>query len=103
MQIVVEVVNKGLRPEILPEFEKCPLVPLMKDCWAAKPESRPLFKVTTTARTSFMCFSHLFAFQVIVQRLEKLLKKQLDLKAKGLANPLPAWDEPEPERSLPGL
>jgi len=46
MQIVVEVVNKNLRPQISPEFEKCPLVPLMKDCWAAKPESRPLFKVS---------------------------------------------------------
>jgi serine/threonine protein kinase len=33
MQIVLEVVNKGLRPKIPPHYFDCPLVPLMRDCW----------------------------------------------------------------------
>ena len=45
MQIVIEVVNKGLRPTLFPEFESCPLVPLMKDCWNQDPAKRPIFKV----------------------------------------------------------
>jgi len=45
MQIVVEVVNNSLRPE-LPDFAKdSPLVPLMEDCWAADPNMRPTFDI----------------------------------------------------------
>ena len=36
MQIVVEVVNDDLRPEIPPEYKDNAIVPLMKDCWSAR-------------------------------------------------------------------
>jgi len=45
MQIVVEVVNDGLRPTIPREHENSPLVPLMKDCWAQDPDQRPTFNI----------------------------------------------------------
>jgi len=45
MQIVVEVVNQNLRPHIPKELEDNPLVPLMRDCWATEPTSRPSFRV----------------------------------------------------------
>jgi serine/threonine protein kinase len=45
MQIVLEVVNKGLRPTIPTEFADCPLVPLMRDCWKEEPNHRPVFSV----------------------------------------------------------
>ena len=44
MQIVVEVVNEGLRPTIRPELLDSPLVPLMRDCWHTEPSSRPTFE-----------------------------------------------------------
>ena len=44
MQIVVEVVNEGLRPTIRPELLDAPLVPLMRDCWHTEPSSRPTFE-----------------------------------------------------------
>ena len=46
MQIVVEVVNHQLRPNIPPQYEDCPLLPLMKDCWNQDPLKRPTFKIT---------------------------------------------------------
>lgn len=45
MQIVVEVVNDDLRPDIPPEYKDNPLVPLMKDCWHTDPGQRPTFRV----------------------------------------------------------
>ena len=39
MQIVVEVVNDGLRPTLPAEFAESPLVPLMKD-WSENDSSR---------------------------------------------------------------
>jgi len=44
MQIVVEVVNEGLRPTLPPPFDSSPLVPLMKQCWDQDPEQRPSFE-----------------------------------------------------------
>ena len=44
MQIVVEVVNEGLRPTIRAELLDAPLVPLMRDCWHTEPGSRPTFE-----------------------------------------------------------
>jgi serine/threonine protein kinase len=35
MQIVLDTVNKGLRPKIPQKFSACPLVPLMVECWSA--------------------------------------------------------------------
>jgi serine/threonine protein kinase len=43
MQIVVEVVNDGLRPTLPADCADSPLVPLMKDCWHTDPEKRPPF------------------------------------------------------------
>jgi hypothetical protein len=45
MQIVVEVVNDDLRPELPDIYRDHPLVPLMKDCWATDPATRPSFRV----------------------------------------------------------
>jgi len=45
MQIVVEVVNDGLRPTIPDEHKNSPLVPLMKDCWHQDPDQRPAFNI----------------------------------------------------------
>jgi serine/threonine protein kinase len=45
MQIVLEVVNKGLRPKIPPHYFDCPLVPLMRDCWEEDPKKRPVFSI----------------------------------------------------------
>lgn len=58
MQIVVEVVNDNLRPTIPDEYKDSPLVPLMKDAWAADPAQRPTFKV-------------------ILERVEDILAKHL--------------------------
>lgn len=44
MQIVVEVVNDGLRPTLPPPMDQSPLVPLMKDAWGENPEHRPSFE-----------------------------------------------------------
>ena len=44
MQIVVEVVNEGLRPTVRTELLDAPLVPLMRDCWHTEPGSRPTFE-----------------------------------------------------------
>lgn len=44
MQIVVEVVNDGLRPTIPAECLDSPLVPLMKDAWHTDPAQRPPFQ-----------------------------------------------------------
>jgi len=44
MQIVVEVVNENLRPNLPGTFADSPLVPLMKDCWHENPEHRPSFE-----------------------------------------------------------
>lgn len=44
MQIVVEVVNDDLRPNIPVEYNNNILLPLMRDCWAVDPESRPSFE-----------------------------------------------------------
>jgi len=44
MQIVVEVVNDGLRPTLPAECADSPLVPLMKDCWHTDPLQRPPFE-----------------------------------------------------------
>jgi hypothetical protein len=44
MQIVVEVVNEGLRPTIPHEYKNNILVPLMKDCWHTDGEQRPSFE-----------------------------------------------------------
>jgi len=44
MQIVVEVVNEGLRPTLPAEYVGSPLVPLMRDCWHTDPEKRPPFE-----------------------------------------------------------
>jgi GAF domain-containing protein len=54
MQIVLEVVNDGLRPTIPDSFTPSPLVPLMKECWNQDPSERPMFKA-------------------VVDRLEKLV------------------------------
>ena len=43
MQIVLEVVNNGLRPYMPPELERSPLVPLMRECWSEAPAGRPSF------------------------------------------------------------
>lgn len=43
MQIVVEVVNEGLRPAIPAHMFTSPLVPLMMDCWQTEPDDRPTF------------------------------------------------------------
>lgn len=43
MQIVVEVVNDGLRPTLTPHLVRSPIVPLMRDCWQTDPEKRPTF------------------------------------------------------------
>jgi hypothetical protein len=45
MQIVVEVVNDDLRPDLPDIYRDNPLVPLMKDCWATDPATRPSFRV----------------------------------------------------------
>ena len=45
MQIVVEVVNNQLRPTMPPGYDDCPLLPLMRDCWAQDPQKRPTFKI----------------------------------------------------------
>jgi len=42
--IIMQVVE-GRRPKLTPETEASPIVPLMKDCWAAKPADRPTFDV----------------------------------------------------------
>jgi hypothetical protein len=44
-QVVIEVVNDGLRPTIPKEFRHSPIVPLMQDCWSADPTDRPTFEV----------------------------------------------------------
>lgn len=44
MQIVVEVVNDGLRPTLPADCVDSPLVPLMKHCWHTSPEQRPPFE-----------------------------------------------------------
>lgn len=44
MQIVVEVVNDGLRPVIPGACASSPLVPLMQDCWHSEPDQRPSFE-----------------------------------------------------------
>jgi GAF domain-containing protein len=59
MQIVVEVVNEGLRPTIAAEMMDSPLVPLMTDCWHTEPQMRP-------------------TFEKIVERL-KVIKEQIPL------------------------
>ena len=43
MQIVVEVVNDGLRPAIPSHMFTSPLVPLMMDAWQTEPDDRPTF------------------------------------------------------------
>jgi hypothetical protein len=45
MQIVVEVVNDNLRPDIPVLYRDSPLIPLIKDCWAGDPDRRPPFRV----------------------------------------------------------
>lgn len=62
MQIVLQVVNNGLRPTIPPEFlgtvgrvfmrtvipflaSDCPMVPLIRDCWNQEPDRRPIFRI----------------------------------------------------------
>ena len=44
MQIVVEVVNNGLRPQVNDALMTHPLYPLMIDCWHQFPDRRPNFK-----------------------------------------------------------
>jgi serine/threonine protein kinase len=44
MQIVVEVVNDGLRPTMPADCADSPLVPLMRDCWNTSSEQRPPFE-----------------------------------------------------------
>lgn len=43
MEIVVDVVNLDLRPEISPKYTSNPLVPLMKSCWHPDANERPIF------------------------------------------------------------
>ena len=45
MQIVVEVVNNGLRPHVDDELKTNLLYPLMTDCWHQDPKQRPTFEV----------------------------------------------------------
>lgn len=45
MQIVVEVVNNGLRPTVDNELKTNMLYPLMTDCWHQDPKQRPTFEV----------------------------------------------------------
>ena len=44
MQIVLEVVNNGLRPHVNNALLTHPLYPLMTDCWHQLPDRRPNFK-----------------------------------------------------------
>ena len=44
MQIVLEVVNNGLRPHLPAELAASPLVPLMRECWSEAPAGRPSFQ-----------------------------------------------------------
>jgi len=45
MQIIVEVVNEGLRPKIPKQFKNSKLLPLIEDCWTQDPKDRPTFKI----------------------------------------------------------
>lgn len=53
MQIVVEVVNQGLRPTIPAAYLGNPFVPLMQDCWQADPDKRPSFPVIVERLATF--------------------------------------------------
>jgi serine/threonine protein kinase len=65
MQIVVEVVNDGLRPTLPDECKASPLVPLMKDCWHADPDQRPTFAIIVER------LSKMFEDETKVHPLEK--------------------------------
>jgi len=71
MQIVVQVVNEGLRPLMTREFDQSPLSPLIRDCWSANPDERP-------------------SFDIIAERLQGLLNKVKNAFLNDLGNPLPA-------------
>ncbi len=60
MQIVVEVVNDGLRPTIPAEYKDNALVGLMRACWHELPDERP-------------------TFAIVVERLQKLFDDEIKI------------------------
>jgi GAF domain-containing protein len=75
MQIVVQVVNEGLRPMMTREFDHSPLAPLIRDCWAANPDERP-------------------SFEIIAERLQSMINKHKTSFLNDLGNPLPTGAPP---------
>lgn len=72
-QMVMAILEKGLRPEILPEYGPPGLIDLIKVCWNEKPSERPSFSQISVALLKMEC--HFLGTDE--QEFQRLVPKQL--------------------------